>query len=54
MGVGRTTLYKLMDSGELGSVWVRSCRRIPLSSVYDFVDQLGRPTIGDSGERPET
>jgi excisionase family DNA binding protein len=52
VGVGRTTLYKLMDTRELASVHVGSSRRIPLSAVYEFVDRLGRPTIGDSDKRP--
>jgi excisionase family DNA binding protein len=40
IGVGRTTLYKLMDTGDIVSVRVGSSRRIPLTSVYEFVDRL--------------
>lgn len=40
VGVGRTTMYKLMDEGELTSVHVGASRRIPLSSVYDYVERL--------------
>jgi excisionase family DNA binding protein len=54
IGVGRTTLYRLMDSGEIASVHVRSSRRIPLLSAHEFVEQLSRPTIDSSRRRSVT
>ena len=40
LGVGRTTIYELMDSGELFSVHRGASRRIPLWAAYDYVDRL--------------
>ena len=40
IGVGRTTLYDLMDAGEVFSVRRGASRRIPLWAVYDYVDRL--------------
>lgn len=40
LGVGRTTLYELMDSGELHSVHRGASRRVPLWAAYDYVDRL--------------
>ena len=40
LGVGRTTVYELMDSGELFSVHRGASRRIPLWAAYDYVDRL--------------
>lgn len=45
IGVGRTTLYRLMDNGQIESVHVGASRRIPLHSAYEFVDRIVRPTI---------
>jgi excisionase family DNA binding protein len=39
--VSRWTLYKLIRSGELGSVMVSErCRRIPESALHDYVTRL--------------
>jgi excisionase family DNA binding protein len=40
LGVGRTTLYELMDAGELHSVHRGASRRIPLWAAYEYVDRL--------------
>lgn len=40
IGVGRSTLYRIMDRGEIQSVHLGASRRIPLSAAYDFVEQL--------------
>lgn len=40
IGVGRSTLYRIMDRGEIHSVHVGASRRIPLSAAYAFVDRL--------------
>jgi excisionase family DNA binding protein len=52
IGIGRTTLYRLMDTGEITSVLVGASRRIPLQSAHEFVDRLSRPTINVSHKRP--
>src|ERR1039458_10404680 len=38
--VGRTTVYALMASGELLSVNIGRCRRVPLSALRSFVTRL--------------
>ncbi len=38
--VGRTTIYELMSSGELQSVNIGRCRRVPVSSLSLFVNRL--------------
>jgi excisionase family DNA binding protein len=43
LSVGRTTIYALMASGELSSVNIGRCRRVPVSSLSLFVTRL----IGD-------
>jgi excisionase family DNA binding protein len=40
LSVGRTTVYELMATGELESVHVKSCRRIPLAAIERFVQRL--------------
>ena len=44
LSVGRTTIYELMASGELQSVNIGRCRRVPVSSLSLFVSKL----IGDA------
>lgn len=51
IGIGRTTLYRLMDAGEIDSVHIGSSRRIALRSVYDYVDRLTGSTIRDLPRR---
>jgi excisionase family DNA binding protein len=43
LSVGRTTIYELMASGQLQSVNIGRCRRVPVSSLSSFVNRL----IGD-------
>ena len=43
LSVGRTTIYELMSRGELHSVNIGRCRRVPVSSLSSFVNRL----IGD-------
>jgi len=40
LSVGRTTVYALMASGELLSVNIGRCRRVPLIALRSFVTQL--------------
>jgi len=42
IGLGRTTIYMLMDSGDLAFVHVGKSRRIPLDEAHDFVARLCR------------
>ncbi len=40
LGIGRSTLYELLDAGELRSVKRGASRRIPLKEVHDYIDRL--------------
>jgi excisionase family DNA binding protein len=40
LSIGRTTIYALMASGDLSSVTIGRCRRIPVSALRSFVVQL--------------
>ena len=40
LGLGRTTTYRLITSGALGSVRIGNCRRVPTSLVHAFVTDL--------------
>jgi excisionase family DNA binding protein len=37
LGVGRTTVYELLNRGELPSLWIGRARRIPSSAVDAFI-----------------
>jgi excisionase family DNA binding protein len=40
LGIGRTKLYGLLRSGHLPSVLVGGSRRVPMTSLKLFIDQL--------------
>lgn len=40
LGIGRTTLYALISSGEIESVPVGRLRRVPVESLHDYVTRL--------------
>jgi excisionase family DNA binding protein len=40
LGVGRSTVSRLVRQGALECVSIGSLRRVPLQSVHDFVDHL--------------
>ena len=40
LGVGRSTIYALMDSGELRSVKIGARRLIPEQAIVDFITKL--------------
>jgi excisionase family DNA binding protein len=46
LSLGRTTIYELMASGELQSVNVGRCRRVPVSELCSFVARLVDVTVG--------
>ena len=55
LGIGRSKLYELLQTGRLASVRIGACRRIPAASVHRFVrvrlfwsDAVGRPVVCDS------
>lgn len=40
LGIGRSKLYELLQSGRLPSVRIGACRRIPADSIHRFVLDL--------------
>jgi excisionase family DNA binding protein len=40
LGIGRSKTYQLLQSGQLQSVHIGSCRRIPLQAVHNFLAEL--------------
>ena len=40
LGLGRTKLYQLLAAGDLRSVRIGVCRRIPGTALHDFVSRL--------------
>ena len=44
LGVGRTTMYALLASGEIPSVTIGRLRRIPAEALNDYVAARAQPT----------
>ena len=40
LGIGRSKLYELLQSGRLISVRIGACRRIPADTIHRFVVDL--------------
>ena len=40
LGIGRSKVYELLSSGELDSVRIGSCRRVPADALHSFLIQL--------------
>lgn len=47
LGVGRTTVYKLINAGELRSVTIGRCRRIAATELERFVEALAGSSLMD-------
>lgn len=45
LGIGRSTLYRIMERGEIHSVQIGASRRIPMSDALAFVDRLIGSTV---------
>jgi len=42
LGIGRTSMYRLIGTGEVESVQVGGLRRIPVPCLQEYVDRLRR------------
>jgi excisionase family DNA binding protein len=42
LGIGRSTVYELMQTGQLESVRIGACRRVPAEAVHTFLLHLRR------------
>jgi len=40
LGIGRSKLYDLLATGEIESVHIGSCRRIPVEGLHSYVERL--------------
>ena len=40
LGIGRSKVYQLLQTGQLQSVHIGSCRRVPVEAVHAFLDLL--------------
>ena len=49
LGIGRSKLYELLQTGVLESVHIGACRRIPTEAVTALVDRLRRTEPAPSG-----
>ena len=45
LGIGRTKVFELMASGELESVAIGRCRRVPIDALDAFVAGLRSPQL---------
>lgn len=50
LGIGRSKLYELMAAGQLESVHIGTCRRIPRSALDSFVDELRHTSTSGTTE----
>ena len=39
LGIGRSTAYQLISTGQLESIQIGHLRRIPIDAIRDFVDR---------------
>ena len=46
LGIGRSKVYELLQTGQLTSVRIGASRRVPADAVHTFVANL-QPTTGD-------
>jgi len=37
LGIGRSKLYQLLQTGQLASVRIGSCRRVPAEALHSFL-----------------
>lgn len=46
IGVGRSTMYELLRSGQVESVRIGRCRRVPYSALVAYVEHLRDEAAG--------
>jgi excisionase family DNA binding protein len=40
LGIGRSKVYELMQTGQLQSVHIGACRRVPADAIHSFLRKL--------------
>lgn len=53
LGIGRSKVYELLQSGQLQSVHIGRCRRVPADAVHSFAASL-RQTTNTRGQSGRT
>jgi excisionase family DNA binding protein len=53
LGIGRSKVYELLQSGQLQSVHIGRCRRVPAEAVHSFAASL-RQTTSAGGQSDRT
>lgn len=43
LSIGRSKVYELISTGELASVRIGACRRVPTDALVEFVTRLRSP-----------
>jgi excisionase family DNA binding protein len=46
IGIGRSTMYELLRSGDIESVRIGRCRRVPYSALVVYVERLRDESSG--------
>jgi len=49
LGIGRSTVYELMQTGQLASVHIGACRRIPAEDLAALVSRLREACAASPG-----
>lgn len=49
LGIGRSKLYELLQTGVLESVHIGACRRIPTDALADLVTKLRAESVIEIG-----
>ena len=44
LGIGRSKVYELLQSGQLQSVHIGRCRRVPADAIHRFAQSLPQTT----------
>jgi excisionase family DNA binding protein len=47
--IGRSKVYELMQSGELESIHIGSCRRVPADALTALIERLGPARVHAQG-----
>ena len=49
LSIGRSKVYELIGTGELASVRIGACRRVPTEALVEFVTQLRSSVVEPVG-----
>ena len=50
LGIGRSKLYELLQTGVLESEHIGACRRVPTDALSDLVARLRTDPVGEVGQ----